>query len=121
MHGLGTIFLNGADSSILTAVANDYSFDDIYSRQIEGLGAEGDVLIAISTSGNSKNVLRAVDKAKEKGLVAIGFTGVGGDTLCERSDLSFKAQVAETAHVQEVHITALHAIAETVEEIFFGS
>ena len=109
------------DTSILTAVANDYSYEKIFSRQVEGLGNKGDVLIAISTSGNSKNVLEAVRKAKAQGLVTIGFSGESGGALKTESDICFQAQTSKTPHIQEVHITALHAISEVVENVFFGS
>ncbi len=109
------------DTSILTAVANDYSFDEVFARQVEGLGVEGDLLIAISTSGNSRNVLNAVKKAKEHQMFTVGFTGTGGGPLAKAVDLCYHAQAKETSHIQEMHITALHAISEIVEEIFFGA
>lgn len=109
------------DSSILTAVANDYSYDQVFSRQVEGLGRKGDILIAISTSGNSKNVLLAVEKAKELGMVTVGFTGQDGGQLKHVVDHCFHAASKNTPHIQEVHITALHAISEIVEEVFFGA
>ncbi len=109
------------DTSILTALANDYSYEKIFSRQIEGLGIKGDVLIAISTSGNSKNVLEAVRTAKSQGLVTIGFTGQNGGALKNEAEICFQAQSPKTPHIQEVHITALHAISEVVENAFFGS
>lgn len=108
------------DTSILTAVANDYDYKDIFSRQVEGLGNAGDVLVAISTSGNSVNVLEAVRKAKEKNMVTIGFTGAKGGTLAGLTDLCFRSQSNETSRIQEMHITALHAVSEVVEEVFFG-
>lgn len=105
------------DTSILTAVGNDYSYEQIFSRQIEGIGEKGDVLIALSTSGNSKNVLEAVRAAKARGMVAVGFTGAGGGTLKSAVDHCFQAQSRETPHIQEVHITALHALSEVVENL----
>ena len=109
------------DTSILTAIANDYDFQQIFSRQIEGLGQKGDLLIALSTSGKSKNVLQAVRQAKSQGLYTIGLTGGTGGELQNQVDLCFTAQSSETSHIQEVHITALHAVSEVVEEVFFGS
>lgn len=103
------------DTSILTAVGNDYSFEDIFSRQIEGLGNEGDVLIGISTSGNSKNVLRAMATAKQKGLTTIGFSGQGGGRLASCCDILFTTADKNTPHVQAAHIVALHAMCEVVE------
>ncbi|MSR77963.1 MAG: SIS domain-containing protein [Candidatus Omnitrophica bacterium] len=119
-RGLPALALT-TDTSILTAVANDYSYDDIFSRQIEALGVSGDVLIAISTSGNSKNVLKAVSRAQEMGIICIGFTGVSGGLLKDKTPLTFKAISPLTPHIQEVHITALHAISEAVEKVLFGS
>lgn len=109
------------DTSILTATGNDYDFKNIFSRQIEGIGKSGDVLIALSTSGNSSNVLEAVASARAAGIVTCAFTGKDGGQLRPLADLCFVAQVSETSHIQEVHITALHAIAEAIEELFFGS
>ncbi|MBI3316972.1 MAG: SIS domain-containing protein [Candidatus Omnitrophica bacterium] len=108
------------DTSILTAIGNDYGFEDVFSRQVEGLGNKGDVLIAISTSGNSKNVLKAVDQARRQGMVTVGFTGGTGGSLGSKVDLCFKAQSVKTPHVQEVHIAALHALSEVVEDGLFG-
>ncbi|OGW79338.1 MAG: phosphoheptose isomerase [Omnitrophica bacterium GWA2_52_8] len=108
------------DTSVLTSVANDYDYVDVFSRQIEGLGAEGDVLIAISTSGNSKNVLKAVQCAKDKGMTVLGFTGLSGGLLKDQVDLCFQSMTAETSHVQEMHITALHAVSEVIENTLFG-
>jgi D-sedoheptulose 7-phosphate isomerase len=107
------------DSSILTAVGNDYGYEQVFSRQVEGIGQKGDVLIAISTSGNSKNVLEAVRAAKSRGITSVGFTGARGGTLKAAADLCFQAQSSETPHIQEVHITALHALSEVVEDLLF--
>ncbi len=109
------------DTSILTAVANDYDYSQVFSRQVEGLGVKGDALIAISTSGKSRNVLEAVRQAKHQGLYTIGFTGGAGGSLKEMADICYAALASETSHIQEMHITALHAISEAIEEIFFGS
>ncbi|HXV28162.1 MAG TPA: SIS domain-containing protein [bacterium] len=109
------------DTSILTAVANDYDFQQVFSRQIEGLGQKGDALIAISTSGKSRNVLEAIRQAKHQGLCTIGFTGGTGGNMKEMADICFVAQSSDTSHIQEIHITALHAISEAIENIFFGA
>ena len=109
------------DSSILTAVANDYAYDLVFARQVEGLGQKGDILIAISTSGTSKNVIRAAMKAKELGIAVIGFTGKSGRDLQKNSDLIFLAGSDKTPNVQEIHITALHAISEAVEDTLFSA
>jgi D-sedoheptulose 7-phosphate isomerase len=105
------------DTSILTATGNDYSYDQVFARQVEGLGQRGDILIALSTSGNSKNVLEAVKAARGKGITTVGFTGARGGALKEAADHCFQAQSHETPHIQEVHITALHALSEVVEDL----
>ena len=107
------------DTSVLTALANDYSYEDIFSRQVEGLGQRGDILIALSTSGTSKNVVEAVKRAKEMGLIVIGFTGKSGGELKKLADFNFSAGSQKTPHVQEMHITALHAVSEVVEDTLF--
>ena len=107
------------DTSILTSISNDYSYDAVFARQIEGLGVSGDVLIALSTSGNSKNVILAAQKAKEMGLTVIGLTGKSGGRLKELCDLHFAAGSSKTPHIQEMHITALHAVSEAVEDALF--
>ena len=104
------------DTSILTAIGNDYAYEQVFSRQVEGLGEQGDVLIALSTSGNSKNILEAVKAAKARGITTVGLTGSGGGALKSIADLCFQAQSTETPHIQEVHITALHALSEVVED-----
>ncbi len=109
------------DTSALTALANDYSFDCIFSRQIEGLGLKGDLLIAISTSGNSKNILAAAAKARGMGIAVVAFTGADGGNLKAEADLCFAAHSKKTPHIQEMHITALHAISEVAEKILFGA
>ncbi len=109
------------DTSVLTAVGNDYAYEQVFSRQVEGVGEKGDVLIALSTSGNSKNVLEAVKRAKGKGIPTIGFTGARGSALKELADYCFQAQSSEAPHIQEVHITALHALSEVVEDLVLAS
>lgn len=104
------------DTSILTAVANDYAYDDVFARQVEGLGQAGDVLVGISTSGNSKNVVKAVEEAKKKGLKTIAFTGQGGGRLGELCDVTVAVPSKVTARIQEMHILAGHIICELVEE-----
>jgi D-sedoheptulose 7-phosphate isomerase len=104
------------DTSILTSVANDYSFDEVFARQIEALGRMGDVALAISTSGNSPNVLKAVRMAKEKGLVTIGLTGLDGGKLKSAVDICFHAPSKHTPRIQEIHITVAHAICDILEQ-----
>jgi D-sedoheptulose 7-phosphate isomerase len=106
------------DTSILTAIANDYEFERVFARQVEALGRPGDVAIGISTSGNSPNVLTAMRTASESGLTTIGFTGDDGGKLRQVVDLCFRAASNATPHIQEVHITAGHAICEVVESRF---
>lgn len=104
------------DTSILTSVANDYSFEDVFARQIEALGQRGDVAIGISTSGNSPNVLKAMRMAKQKGLITIGLTGESGGKLKEVADICFHAPSNSTPRIQEVHITVAHAICDIIEQ-----
>ena len=106
------------DTSILTSIGNDYSFDDIFSKQILALGRAGDVAIGISTSGNSKNVIKAIEAAKDKGLFTIVFTGRGGN-LSSMADMVFAVESDVTARIQEVHITLGHIICELVDRNLF--
>ncbi len=108
------------DTSALTAIANDYGYDRVFSRQIEGLGRKGDVLVAISTSGNSPSILQASEAAKKAGISVIGFTNADGGALAKDAGLCFKAASLKTSHVQEMHITALHAVSEVVERVLFA-
>ncbi len=109
-----------ADTASLTAIGNDFGFDRVFSRQIEGLGKQGDVLIVISTSGRSPNILEAIAQAKQQGIRVIGFTGKDGGVMKDAADICFIAKSHKTTHIQEMHITALHAICEVVETILFG-
>lgn len=106
------------DTSILTALANDYDFEIVFSRQIEALGQEGDVALGISTSGNSRNVVRGIQAAQEKGMKTIAWTGEGGGKLAEISDVCIAVPSTVTARIQESHITIAHAVCELVEEQF---
>ena len=105
------------DTSILTAVGNDYGFERVFERQIEALGKKGDVLFAISTSGNSKNVLKGVQKAKELGLYVIGFTGGSGGELKSLADLPIVIPSKKTSRIQESHIMIGHILCECVDEL----
>ncbi|MEI9810770.1 MAG: D-sedoheptulose 7-phosphate isomerase [Bacteroidota bacterium] len=107
------------NTSYLTAVANDYSFDVIYSRMIEGIGEKGDVLVGLSTSGNSANIVKAFEVAKEKGIVTIGFTGLTGGVMKGISDHLINIPSADTPRIQESHIMAGHIICQLVEEKYF--
>lgn len=104
------------NSSILTAIGNDYGFDFIFSRQIEALGNADDLVIAISTSGNSKNVITAIQKAKEMKIKTVSLTGCSGNKLAKISDMSLIVPSNNTARIQEAHICSLHAICEIVED-----
>lgn len=108
------------NTSYLTAVGNDYSFDVIYARLIDGIGQAGDVLIGLSTSGNSKNILRAFEKAKEKSIHTIGFTGETGGEMKAVSDLLVNIPSKDTPRIQESHILVGHIVCQLVEENLFG-
>lgn len=107
------------DTSIITSVANDNSFDDIYSRQIEALGVEGDVLLAISTSGKSRNILSALNTAKDRGIYIIGLMGAGGGEMLPLVDLALIVESNQTPRIQEAHALAGHIICELVEHMLF--
>ncbi len=107
------------DSSVLTAIANDYGYDAVFERQVQGLGRPGDVLIALSTSGRSPNILKAIAAARAGGLVVIGFTGKGGGDMAERCDLCLCAPAETTPLIQQLHITLGHIVCELVEERLF--
>jgi D-sedoheptulose 7-phosphate isomerase len=104
-----------ADSSIVTAVANDYGYERVFSRQIEGLGAAGDVALGVSTSGRSKNVEAALAAAKARGLVTIALTGRDGGRMGADADIHINVAEASAARVQEIHRTILHAICTLVD------
>ncbi len=108
------------NSSYLTAVANDYSYDVIYSRLLEGLGKKGDVLIGISTSGNSGNIVKAFEMAASMGIVTVGFTGAAGGKMKEKADYLINIPSTTTPRIQESHILVGHIICELVEEHIFG-
>ncbi|HVZ23992.1 MAG TPA: SIS domain-containing protein [Vicinamibacterales bacterium] len=104
-----------ADTSILTSIANDFSYDDVFARQIHALAACNDVLLAISTSGRSKNVQCAVDAARSLGLKCIALTGFDGGSIGPAADIHINVPSRETARTQEVHRTILHAICDLIE------
>jgi D-sedoheptulose 7-phosphate isomerase len=110
-----------ANTSYLTAVANDYSYDVIYSRLIKGLGNKGDVLVGLSTSGNSKNIVLAFEQAKSNGMITVGFTGAGGGKMKDLSDYLVNVPSTDTPRIQEAHILLGHIICQLVEEKYFGS
>ena len=109
------------DTSALTAIGNDYGFDNIFSRQLEGIGKSGDTLVAISTSGNSKNIIKAVQLAKDIGINVIGFTGKNESELSKICDICVHAQDIKTNHIQEMHIATGQLICELVEKEIFNT
>ncbi|BAM08015.1 D-sedoheptulose 7-phosphate isomerase [Leptospirillum ferrooxidans] len=117
--GLPAIAL-GTNMATLTSISNDYSYEDIFSREVEAHGQKGDIAIGISTSGNSKNVLKAMEKARQMGLKTIALTGGTGGKLKDNADLSIVVPSKMTPRIQETHITLGHAVCELVEEELFA-
>jgi D-sedoheptulose 7-phosphate isomerase len=111
------------DTSIITAVGNDYSFNEIFSKQVQALGQAGDILLAISTSGNSANVLAAVEAALEREMRVVALTGKDGGklgALLTEADVHINVQHARTARIQEVHLVAIHSICDGIDVALFG-
>jgi D-sedoheptulose 7-phosphate isomerase len=107
-----------SDPSHLSCVANDYGYDFVFSRYIEALGQQGDVLLAISTSGNSKNIIKAIEKAKEKGIVVVGLTGKDGGAMAQLCDIEIRAPHSLFAdRAQEIHIKVIHSIINRIEAL----
>jgi D-sedoheptulose 7-phosphate isomerase len=109
------------NTSYLTAVANDYSFDEVYARLIRGIAHPGDVLVGLSTSGNSGNIIKAFEAARQKKVITIGFTGETGGKLKPLSDFLFNIPSTDTPRIQEAHILLGHIVCELVEKEFFKS
>lgn len=107
------------NTSYLTAVANDYSYDEVYSRLVKAKGRKGDILIGISTSGNSKNVVRAIEEAKNIGMITVGMTGQTGGKMKDLCDFLINVPSTDTPRIQEAHITIGHIICEIVEKELF--
>ena len=107
------------DTSVITSIGNDYSFDDIFSKQVKALGMEGDIVLCISTSGNSKNLLSAVRDARTQGLYTAGFIGYDGGELAKVVDLALVVKSNSTPRIQEAHILAGHIICRLVDYILF--
>jgi D-sedoheptulose 7-phosphate isomerase len=118
--GLAAIALT-VDTSALTAIGNDYGFETVFSRQIEAVGREGDVLIAISTSGNSPNVLKAIEAARAKSIAVIGKTGKTGGKMANACDIILKMPSTETPKIQECHIMLGHIYCAMIEQSLFGA
>jgi D-sedoheptulose 7-phosphate isomerase len=111
------------DTSTLTSIANDYHFDEIFSKQIRALGQSGDVLICYTTSGNSANVLKAVEAAHDRGMAVIGVTGKGGGKVAELldgSDIEIRVSSKSTARIQEVHLLVTHCLCDLIDHKLFG-
>jgi D-sedoheptulose 7-phosphate isomerase len=104
------------DTSALTAIGNDYGYDQVFARQVEGLGQRGDVLLAISTSGRSPSILNALRKARQRGLTTVGFTGAKGQPMAELCDLLLVAPSDDTAIIQQIHLATAHGICAVVEQ-----
>lgn len=116
--GLPAIALN-TDMAVITSIANDYDFSEIFSKQLKAISEEGDIVIAISTSGNSANVLKAMDVAKKKRLTTVAFTGLKGEKFASKATFAFIVPSDNTPRIQETHITLGHVICQMVEEILF--
>lgn len=111
------------DSSTLTSIANDYAYEDIFSKQIRALGQKGDVLLAISTSGNSKNVNRAIVAAHERGMRVVALSGRDGGpmaTLLTNDDVEIRVPASRTARIQEVHLLVIHCICDLIDTLLLG-
>ena len=120
--GLAAIALT-TDSSALTSIANDYAFEQIFARQVRALGRPGDVLLAISTSGHSPNVLVAIDAARELGMATLALTGRDGGRMVEQlgnGDIEIRAVAPATARIQETHILIIHCLCDLVDWLLFG-
>ena len=117
--GLPAVALT-TDTSILTAVSNDFGFESLFSRQIEALAQDGDVVIGISTSGNSANVLRGMEKAREKGCQTVGLLGRDGGTIGKLADCALTVNVDHTPHIQEAHGIIIHLLCQIVDQGFSG-
>jgi D-sedoheptulose 7-phosphate isomerase len=118
--GLASIALT-TDTSVITAIGNDYGYERLFSRQVQALGSLGDVFIGISTSGNSPNILAALTECQSKGIKTIGLTGSSGGRMAELCDICIKIPSSETPRIQEAHILIGHIICYIVEEAIFGN
>lgn len=118
--GLAAIALT-TDTSALTAIGNDYAFEQIFSRQVESIGQEGDVLIGITTSGKSPNILKALEAARDRKMLAIGFTGKEAPLMSERCDMVLHIPSKETPKIQEGHILFGHIVCALIEDAIFGA
>lgn len=117
--GLASIALS-TDTSIMTAIGNDYGYENLFFRQVQAQGVSGDVFIGISTSGNSKNIIKALELCKEKNIISVGLTGASGGAMNELCDYCIKVPSSCTPRIQEAHILIGHIICAIVEEELFG-
>ncbi|EAL8916765.1 MULTISPECIES: D-sedoheptulose 7-phosphate isomerase [Campylobacter] len=117
--GIASIALT-TDTSVLTAIGNDYGYENLFARQVQAQGVQGDVFIGISTSGNSKNILKALELCKQKGIISIGLSGASGGAMNELCDYCIKVPSTCTPRIQEAHILIGHIICAIVEEELFG-
>ncbi len=108
------------NTSFLTAVANDYGYDVVYARMVEAAGREGDILVAISTSGNSPNILKAIESAKKQGMTVVGMTGASGGTMKKHCDFLLNVPSNDTPRIQEAHILIGHIVCEIIENRLFS-
>lgn len=108
------------DTSNLTAIGNDYGYDVIFSRQLEGVGQKGDVLIGLSTSGNSKNVVLAFEQARKMGIKTVAFVGAKGGMMKDMADYALCVPATTSAHIQEMHITCGHLLCDLIEKEMYG-
>lgn len=108
------------DTSNITAIANDYAYEQIFARQLEGVGQKGDVLVGLSTSGNSRNVLLAFEQARCMGITTIAFVGAAGGEMSRSADLTLTVPATSSAHIQELHIAAGHIVCDYIESTLYA-
>jgi len=111
------------DTNIITAIANDYDYTDVFSKQLRALGQEGDILLAISTSGQSQNVVNAIETAHEKNIPVIALTGKDGGKMgaaCQKTDIELRVPSNKTARIQEIHLLILHSLCDLIDNALFG-
>ena len=114
-HAISAVSLT-VDTSNITAISNDYSYESVFSRQLEAIGKQGDILFGLSTSGNSKNVIKAFERAKEMKITTIALVGLHGGTLSKLSDYSIQVPADTSAHIQELHIVIGHIVCDLIEK-----
>ncbi|HZY38423.1 MAG TPA: D-sedoheptulose 7-phosphate isomerase [Mucilaginibacter sp.] len=117
--GLPSIALT-TDSSIITAIGNDYGYERLFARQVQAMGSEGDIFIGLSTSGNSPNILSALETCKEKGVFSIGLTGATGGKMADKCDICIKVPSSDTPRIQESHILIGHFLCFAIEDALFS-